>query len=395
MPASARFVADQGGHSRRERLIRTGILTVLLCLAGFAPPPTADAGTNQEERPYVQATPGYAYRFPRDHGSHDAYRTEWWYYTGHLTAADGRRFGYQLTFFRRAVEPKKGPAATSRWAIHQLYFAHLALSDLTEGRFRYADKISRAGLGKAGAEAERLHVWIDRWSLDADPRTDAHRLRAAAQDFSIDLTAQAEKPPAIHGRDGVSRKGAGPGQASHYFSSTRMRTTGTVTIAGQPLTVEGLSWMDHEFGSSELDRDLAGWDWFSVQLADGSECMLYLLRHADGGIDPASSGSLIRADGRVQPLVLADFSVAVKDWWTSPHSGARYPSRWTLMLPSLGLVLDATPELADQELRTARSTRVIYWEGAVRIAGTRHGIPLDGHGYVELVGYAPRSKPRL
>ncbi|MFQ5990974.1 MAG: lipocalin-like domain-containing protein, partial [Nitrospiraceae bacterium] len=344
---------------------------------------------------FRQAEAGYSYIFPRDHGAHEEYQTEWWYYTGHLSTAAGRQFGYQLTFFRRALASEAARTNPSRWAIRQLYLAHFALSDLDRARFRFAEKISRAGIGKAGADAGRLRVWIDRWSAEALTGThEPHHLEASTTEFSIDLVVNPEKPPIVHGRRGISRKGDAPGQASHYYSLTRLGTTGTVTIGDQPLAVRGTSWMDHEFSSSDLGEDLTGWDWFSIQLDNQMELMLYQLRREDGGFAPASSGTMVYPDGDTRHLSASDFAVDVLDRWTSQTSGARYPSRWRVTVFPEELTLELVPRLAEQELMTERSTRVTYWEGAVGVAGTQQGASIEGQGYVELTGYAQPLKQR-
>ncbi|HEX9742717.1 MAG TPA: lipocalin-like domain-containing protein [Nitrospiraceae bacterium] len=345
---------------------------------------------------FRQAEPGYRYRFPYDHGTHDNFRTEWWYYTGHLTAENGRRFGYQVTFFRRGIEPERVGSNPSRWAIRQLYLAHVALSDLDQQRFRYAEKISRAGLGKAGAEAGRLRVWIDQWSVEASGSPhEHHRLQVAGGEFSLDLTVTPEKQPVVHGKRGVSRKGAHPAQTSHYYSFPRLATEGTLSVDGERLSVQGTSWMDHEFGSGDLGDDITGWDWFSVQLDNRIELMLYRLRRTDGTVAPVSSGTVIHPDGRTQHLSAADVQVETYEYWSSRTSGGRYPSRWRIAVPSLALSLDVRPLLPDQELVTSRSTRVTYWEGAVQVTGELHGAPVSGEGYVELTGYAKAMRKRL
>lgn len=365
------------------------MLLVILLGAGLCPAAHAAPAALPAPSPFQNAEPGYRYRFPYDHGAHDTFRTEWWYYTGHLTAENGRRFGYQVTFFRRAIEPERVGAISSQWAIRHLYLAHVALSDIGRKRFRYAEKVSRAGLGKAGAETGRLRVWIDRWSVEASASPpEHHRLRAAAGDFSFDLTVSPEKPPVAHGERGVSRKGADPSQASHYYSFPRLATSGTLVVDGDRLSVRGTSWMDHEFGSGDLGADLVGWDWFSIQLDGGTELMLYRLRRPDGTVAPVSSGTAILPDGRVRHLSLAETQVEVLDYWTSQASGARYPGRWRVTVPALALALDIRPLLPDQELITSRSTQVTYWEGAVEISGRLRDAPVSGQGYVELTGYA-------
>ncbi|MBI4002420.1 MAG: carotenoid 1,2-hydratase [Nitrospira defluvii] len=375
----------------RRFLFTSWVTTLVLLSLG-----TQSIATDDAPQPFHIATPGYQYRFPEDHGAHERFRTEWWYYTGHLTAANGRPFGFQLTFFRRGIPPDQVKTDPSKWSIHQLYLAHFALTDLESGRFLYADKLSREGLGKAGAETDRLRVWIDRWSVSMDDRMpDRQRLQAATDEFAIDLQVIPRKPPVLHGREGISRKGAAPEQASHYYSLTQLATDGQIRIGAETFTVTGLSWMDHEFGSADLGRDVVGWDWFSLHLSDSTELMWYSLRRADSSADPVSSGTLVFADGHTQPLNAQDLTIEPVSHWTSPRSHARYPQRWRLSAPSLGLNLDVVSLLADQELNTAHSTRVIYWEGAVSASGQARGAPVTGRGYVELTGYAERFTQRL
>ncbi len=337
----------------------------------------------------VPALPGYDYAFPRDHGSHDRYGLEWWYFTGHVFDRSSRRFGYEVTFFRKAIDDSRVRDHPSRWAVRQLYFAHLAVTDVEGRTFRFSEKLSRAALGKAGADPGRMKVWIDRWTVE--PVTeDHHRLRLTAREagFGVALTLTLNKPPVIHGREGVSRKGADPGQASHYYSLPRLATQGTVWVHGEPFEVTGASWMDHEFGSGSLGEDQIGWDWFSVQFDSNVELMLYLLRQRDGTHAPASSGTLILPDGTSRHLERADFVVRILDHWTSPLSRADYPAKWMVDVPSVPLRITVTPVLSDQELRTGDSTRVTYWEGAVDVQGHYRNVPVAGRGYVELTGYA-------
>ncbi|MEP6891498.1 MAG: lipocalin-like domain-containing protein, partial [Nitrospirota bacterium] len=342
------------------------------------------------------ATEGYRYAFPRDHGSHEEFRTEWWYYTGQVTTKDGRPFGYELTFFRRGMPREQTKTLPSKWAVSHLYLAHFAISDLSKGRFHYTDRMSRAALGKAGAAQDRLHAWIDRWRAESPSAApDTQILEAAEGDLAIRLTVSSEKPPVVHGTNGISRKGPLIGQASHYYSFTRLATTGTLTVGGESFEVTGTSWMDHEFGSADLDKDLVGWDWFCLQLDDQRELMLYRLRRADGSADPASSGTLIDRDGQGHHLLLGDFTLEPTSYWTSPTSKARYPQRWRLTIPSQQLSLELIPRMADQELSPKRSTQVTYWEGAVETTGTAQGKPIRGQGYMELTGYVERIMQKL
>lgn len=339
---------------------------------------------------------GYRYAFPQDHGSHPAYRTEWWYYTGHLQAKNGRMFGFELTFFRRAVPPEDVKTQPSQWSVTQLYFAHFALTDMAGRRFHFSEKVSRAGLGKAGADESQLRVWIDDWRAEMPAgQGGAHTLLARTDTFAVSLTLQPAKPPVVHGLDGISRKGASEGQASHYYSFTRLATTGSLTIGGERFDVSGTSWMDHEFGSADLNKNLVGWDWFSIQLADDSELMLYRMRRSDGSSDPVSSGTVVFPNGQARHLSIAEIGIASAETWTSQESKAVYPSQWRITIPSLDLALDLVPLLADQELRTSGSAQVTYWEGAVSVSGTKQGRPIKGHGYAELTGYAERIVQRL
>lgn len=345
---------------------------------------------------FQPATAGYRYSFPEDHGSHPSFRTEWWYYTGNLAAKDGRAFGYQLTFFRRGMPTDQVKTLPSQWSLTQLYLAHFAVSDLSKKQFHYAEKISRAGLGKAGAESGRLHAWIDRWRAESPAaQPDHHRLEAAEGDIAMQLDLSPEKPPVIHGDNGVSRKGTEAGQASHYYSFTRMGTSGKLMIGKESIEVTGSSWMDHEFGSADLGKDLVGWDWFSVQLNNQTELMLYRLRRADGSADPVSSGTFIDRDGKAHHLSISDFMLEPMSEWTSPASKARYPQRWRLTIPSHQLSLELIPLMAEQELVTKRSTQVTYWEGAIEANGVAQGQPIKGQGYMELTGYAERIPSKL
>jgi len=345
---------------------------------------------------FTLATEGYNYEFPRDHGSHDAFRTEWWYYTGNLTGKDGHSFGYQLTFFRRASPPDQVKTLPSKWSITQLYLAHFAVSDLDKKQFHYAEKISRAGLGKAGAESGRLRTWIDRWSAESPvAQPDHHLLKAADDMIALELDLSPEKPLVIHGDNGISRKGTEAGQASHYYSFTRMATAGKLTIGKESFDVTGTSWMDHEFGSADLGKDLVGWDWFSVQLDNQTELMLYRLRRADGSAAPVSSGTFIDRNRKGHHLTIEEVTLEPLSYWTSPASKARYPQKWRLTIPSQQLSLELTPRMAEQELATTKSTQVTYWEGAIEVSGVAGEAKVKGHGYMELTGYAERFSKKL
>jgi predicted secreted hydrolase len=333
------------------------------------------------------AIAGYAFSFPRDHAAHPEYRIEWWYYTGNLDAADGRRFGYQVTFFRVGVDP--APSNPSRWAVRDIYMTHMAVSDPAGRRYRYAERLNRGGPGIAGAAIDRYHVWNDDWTAqrDADGR---HVVRLLQDGVGVDLVLDEGRPVTVNGRDGISRKGSAAGNASHYYSLTRMPTRGTIVIDGTRTEVAGHSWMDREFGTSFLEPDQQGWDWFALQLSDGSDLMIYQLRRRDGSRDPHSSGTLTRPDGRVVTLAAHEFTLTPTGLpYRSPSSGARYPVDWRLDVPAQGLTLTVSTPLPGQELDATRSTGVAYWEGLVDVAGTaRGGGAVTGRGYLEMTGYA-------
>ncbi|MEY4096304.1 MAG: hypothetical protein RLZZ53_3503 [Acidobacteriota bacterium] len=338
--------------------------------------------------PWKQATAGYTYAFPRDHASHPDYKIEWWYYTGNLRAADGRRFGYQVTFFRVGVDHT--PANPSRWAVRDLFMTHLAVSDAKGQRYRYAEKLSRGGPGLAGAATDTFKVWNDDWSAALDGTT--HRLRAIGPEAGIEFTLGEGKAPAINGINGISQKGSQPGNASHYYSLTRMPTSGTLTIDGERFTVTGESWMDHEFGTSFLEPEQRGWDWLSIQLSDNRELMLYQLRRADGSRDPRSSGTLVEANGKTIHLGNNDFTLTPGRRSFTSKNGAVYPTEWTIAVASQQLELQVTTPLQDQELSLVGSTGVAYWEGMVDITGRQLNRPagqqdIRGVGYLEMTGY--------
>lgn len=344
----------------------------------------AEAVNSDDNADFARAVEPRTFVFPRDHGPHPEYQTEWWYYTGNLTAADGRHFGYQLTFFRRSLRPFP-VARASAWATHQLYMAHFALTDTMGGRFYAFERFSRDGAGLAGAEGEPFRVFLEDWSASGDgPDRMPMRLQAVQDGVAIDLRLASRKPPVLQGDRGLSQKGPTEGNASYYYSLTRMATDGTVRVGGESYAVTGLSWMDREWSTSALEVGMVGWDWFSLQLDDGYEVMFYQLRRSDGGVSPFTAGSLAAPDGETRPLTSDDVRLDALDVWRSPRSDAVYPSRWRLHIPAADLMLEIEPRLADQELPFA----VTYWEGAVRIAGTRNGRPVRGDGYVEMTGYA-------
>jgi len=261
------------------------------------------------------------------------------------------------------------------------------VSTLGSGSGGLAGGRAAGAAGLAGAQGAPFRVWLEDWAADGSgPGALPMRLRASQDGVAIDLALEGGKPLVLQGDRGLSQKGQKPGDASYYYSLTRMPTHGTVRVGGAAFEVAGLSWMDREWSTDALGAAAAGWDWFALQLDDGRDVMLYLLRRRDGSVDPFSAGTLVGADGAVTTLAAGDVRVEATAHWTSPRSRVRYPARWRLSVPSAALALDVTPRQSDQELNVG--TR--YWEGAVAITGSAGQQRIAGQGYVELVGYGER-----
>ncbi len=369
----------------------TALSTILALLSGCssgeqtAAPVPPHAAPARDGFAFASADRGLS--FPDDYGSHPEFQTEWWYYTGNVESDGGRHFGYQLTFFRRSLEPPGETAVRDvATAATDIYMGHLALSDSAAGEQRAFERFSRGADLLAGASSHPHSIWLDDWRVETSPDQNRH-LVAADGDVSIDLILAPTKGPVPHGVAGYSQKGADPNRASHYYSFPRMRTTGSIAVQGITYQVGGASWMDHEFTSSGLADDQIGWDWFSIQLDDGVDLMLFHLRTADG-VDPYSSGSLISDQGAVTRLGRDDFAIEAHGEWTSPRTGARYPAAWRVTIPDRGIDLQLQPRIADQELALS----FVYWEGAVAVSGTHDAVPVRGNGYAELTGYARSMK---
>ncbi len=370
-------------------IVLIGSLAFLLAKALPHPSQTAQAAVVglPETSPvgFKRADGPRQFSFPADFGPHLDYQTEWWYYTGNLETASGRHFGFELTFFRRGLlPPAQTVARPSDWATNQVYMAHLTLTDVSASHFYAYQKLERGAAGLAGAQsAPDYQVWLDNWSVAASGK-DSYLLAAAQSNIAIDLKLLDIKGPVLEGIAGYSQKGPGVGNASYYFSQPLLEASGTVTIDSQTYAVQGSTWMDHEFSTTALSGNEVGWDWFGLQMGDGSELMLYHLRLQDGSPSPYSSGTFVAKDDKTTYLKLNDFTIQVNSTWKSPTTGAEYPSAWTVSVPSLGLTLQIQPYLPNQELNLA----VAYWEGAVKITGERSGQVISGQGYVELTGYA-------
>jgi predicted secreted hydrolase len=319
---------------------------------------------------YRQALPGYVYRFPQDHFSHPDFRTEWWYYTGNVSDPKGHNFGFELVFFRQAQHRGDRPNP-SVWRVDDIYLAHAALTDINGKKFYYNERTNRAGPGIAGVSLASSEVWNGNWS--AQWTGEKQKLTAVADQFRFNLQLEPLKSIVIHGLNGVSQKADGDGHASHYVSFPRLKVSGNLNVLGETHTVQGLAWMDHEWFSEQLDAAEIGWDWFSVQLEDNTELMLFELRKKDGSIDPHSSGTYIDASGKTHHLTALDFRLQPQKRW------GKYPVQWHIEIPSLKLSLDCEPALQNQELNT---NGISYWEGAVVYSGSR-----KGSGYLEMTGY--------
>jgi len=379
---------------KRPRRCLAGLIPVaamaVLAACGRVPADTLESGVSLElaapgaPPAFVRATGPSSYSFPEDHGPHLGFQTEWWYYTGNLETPEGDRLAYQLTFFRRGLAVPGG-LRPSRLAADQIYFAHFAITDVRGARHPHWERFSRGAAGLAGAAGSPYGVWLDDWSVSSlDPAGDSVRLFAREQDWELDLTLQSEKGVVAHGDGGLSPKSGEAGNASYYLSLTRLRTQGTVTLAGSRVEVAGSSWFDHEWSTSALGAQAIGWDWFSLQMDDGTELMLFQIRRSDGSLEPVSSGTLVEADGTLASLTGTDFTIEANDSWRSPETGATYPTEWVVRVPGFALELSVRPILDDQEMRVSFP----YWEGAVTLDGTRQGRPLQGRGFVELTGYA-------
>jgi predicted secreted hydrolase len=381
------------------RALVAGLATLLAlaaALSGRARPDPGGAETRRSNGARLELGPGPGisgfaratavrpFHLPADHGPHFAYQTEWWYYTGNVAATDGHRFGFQLTFFRRGLSPGPPPGDMGL-STNQVYFAHFAVTDVHGCGHSFAERFARGAGGLAGARAEPFTVWLEDWRAQAT-NTDgsAVRITACEGPLSLDLALRARKPLVAHGDRGLSAKGDEPGNASYYVGYTRLAAEGQITADGHGTRVSGEAWFDHEWSTSALDADAIGWDWFSLQLTDGRELMHFQIRRKEGGVEAVSGGTLVERDGSARRLSRAEVAVDVLARWTSRETGAVYPSRWRLRVPSARLDLLVEPWLEAQEMRTS----FLYWEGAVRVSGSAAGRPVAGQGYAEMTGYA-------
>jgi predicted secreted hydrolase len=379
-----------------SRILYTILSLLLVTLPGFSAVPV------KQTPDYEQALPGYQYHFPQDHAAHPSYKTEWWYYTGHLKSNQGRTFGYELTFFRigtgiapiQEKPPAKNKVKKSPWSMDELYMAHFALTDDQGKNFFNTETLNRAGLNTAKADSKTYHVVNKGWQVKQTGQ-DEFELFAQSGEQALHLNLKAEKPLVIHGKDGVSQKADCIGCASHYYSYTRLLSEGTLTWKGEKFPVKGHTWMDHEFGSNQLTTQQVGWDWFSVQLDDNSELMLYQLRQKNGAMDTNSSGTWVSADGKATHLKLGQFQSKPLAYWKSSKTSGIYPSGWQVLVPEQGLDLQILPTVRKQELVSPTPGGTSYWEGRCLVSGKHNGKKVSGEAYVELTGYSKAFKQRI
>ncbi len=384
------------------RLLRRAVtIQVKRCLAGFlvatlvwthsplssAQEPRNDYDDQAGFGEWQPALPGWEYEFPRDHHAHPDFRTEWWYFTGNARATNGRRFGYQLTFFRSGViPPRRMPENPPRFLVGDFKFAHFAVSDLEEGRFYFSERRGRGAFGEAGFNDGARVAWIEDWTLTLTGPDDFHlQANDLAKGIALDLHLKAEAPKVFHGADGVSPKDEAAGNATHYYTIPRFETRRLLRTPSGEFSIEGQSWLDREWGSNLLGADQTGWDWFSIQLSDGSGLMLFQIREKGGGIASKSAGTWIRADGSSEAINPGEFSLVPGRTWKSKSSGGIYPVEWQLTVPRLSLDLKISTPLDAQELAFGV---INYWEGAIDVQGSIGEKPATGVGYLEMTGYA-------
>ncbi|MBE2183115.1 MAG: carotenoid 1,2-hydratase [Anaerolineae bacterium] len=384
-----------------RRWIVLAIIAIAIVVAGFSLLEPTAAGelaasailpeVGSDSSGFARAVEPYDWQFPEDYGAHPEFQTEWWYYTGNLADENGRRFGFQFTIFRRAISPDSVDSA-SEWRSNQIYMAHFAITDVEGGEYLHGQRFSREGADLAGATCSpRCEIWVENWMVQAlNEEATSTQITASNDGYALNLNLRQTKPPALQGDHGLSAKSDVPGNASYYYSLTRLASEGSITIGDQVFEVTGFAWMDHEFSTSALGSGALGWDWFGLQLDDDRELMLGQIRLVDGGIDPNFGGILVQPDGSTRYLPASAVTIHSTATWTSPHSGGVYPAAWEISI-ELGedapLRLQLMPLMADQELYGGGIT---YWEGAVAISGDA-----TGYGYAELTGYVDSMTGRF
>lgn len=339
-----------------------------------------------KDETFEKAVEKREFKFPEDHGPHPGFRTEWWYFTGNLTSTDNKKFGYQFTIFRTSLSSNNN-SGISEWSSNQIYMAHFTVTDISNDKFYFDERFSRDGNELAGAKTIPFKVWLEDWQIiESESRTvfdlPVIKVKAKTDKAEINLILESAKPVVLQGEEGLSRKGSQPGNASYYYSYTNLKTNGKIIIEGKEFTVSGNSWMDREWSTSALSEDQKGWDWFALQLDDSTEIMYYQMRKKDGSPDIYSKGVIVNKKGETEQIKKEDVDLVINDNWTSA-SGESYPAGWNLKIPSKNIDLIITPAVSDQLLNVS----IKYWEGSVKIEGTKNNSKLTGRGYAELTGY--------
>ncbi len=345
-----------------------------------------DVLSETDDTGFARADTVRNFSFPADHGPHPDFQSEWWYFTGNVTNERDERFGFQFTIFRNALTPEPAERISS-WATSQIYMAHFALTDVKADQFYFFERFSRGALNLAGAKTQPFRVWLGNWSAvaagtDIIDSTTTITIQCEEKDVALSLVMRNAKPVVLQGESGLSQKGEGTGNASYYYSLTRLAARGEIKIEDTRHTVKGSAWLDREWSTSALGPNQSGWEWFSIQLNNGWDIMFYQIRQRDGSVDPFSHGTLVDPAGNYRTLLPKQVDLDVLDQWKSPR-GARYPSGWRFRIPAENIDLTISPHIKNQEL----DVTIRYWEGAVKIDGLFSDSPVEGSGYVELTGY--------
>jgi len=321
---------------------------------------------------------------PADAAAHYWAQNEWWYYTGHLKAEDGREFGYELTFFKRITSEDKVPhffiPIPAHWLKDLGMMGHFVITDITHQKFMTQEVNNFFGL-PSKADDTKYDLMIGTWT--AREEEGKHLLYAEMDDGRIELELQPVKVAALHGRQGIVDKGGG--NSNYYYSLTNMKTSGTLTIGGESLDVHGKSWMDHEYGTMKLTYPQSGWDWFSIQLENHYELMIYVIRSEGDLKNSLVGGTFVLPNGKTIPVKARDIEIRNLDYWHSEKTDSDYPSSWEIIVRPFKLKLKCQPIMAEQEVNLQPMP---YWEGAISVSGTFHGKSVKGQGYIELVGYS-------
>lgn len=363
--------------------VATSILLMLGLLASCSDAPVASSplplnqilgGGNTEG--FLRADTPREFIFPADHGPHPGFRNEWWYLTGNLETAQGRRFGYQVTFFNAAMRPPEAPGAASAWDSERLWMAHFAITDAEAGAHEARERFSRENPGLAGAQVSPFKVWLEDWTLTSAGNDYPWHLQVADEGLALNLDLGSSKPPALQGQNGLSQKSPAAGNASYYYSLTRMPSAGKITIGTEVFDVSGNSWLDREWSTSALADDQSGWDWFSLQFDDGQELMYYQLRTLSGAAHGNSQGNWTDENGIQQLVSNSEIILEESAWWASP-AGVDYATEWRMRFEEHEWRVKAVVDAQLMELS------IPYWEGAVDVFAA-DGKPV-GRGYLEMV----------